>query len=151
MSFIRTFLSFRRYEQVTLTVSILTLVSAVIYAGVTYRMWREMRAQNSTAQGQLQAAQGQAAAAQSQLEASDRPWLKLDFAVSGLAPDGKNGIIFGSDGGMQMNVVPIITNTGHSVATNVFAVVAAILIPQNGDFTRRPENVQAEYCKKAAR
>jgi hypothetical protein len=129
-------------EGLGLSVLIIYTIATIIYACITHNMWQEMQTQTGISQQTLRTGQRQ-------LEATERPWLKISFAVQRLASKG-NGIDFNTDGSLQLSLLAIITNTGHSVATDVVVPMKAFLAYDTDTIFKKPLRVQSEMCDKVA-
>jgi len=110
-----------RREWYGLGLQFLTLAAVIAYACITYRQWKT---------------------AETQLEATERPWLKINFAAE--------PVTF-HDGGMQLSVHANITNVGHSVATGVIVPIKMFLASNANDIFKEPLKRQMEFCDAIAK
>jgi hypothetical protein len=102
----------------------LGFIVAAVYAGLTYRMFRQMQTQTDTAHRQL--------------EATERPWVKIDFKI------GVQGLTFDA-GGFSLPLEAVFNNIGHSTATSAFAATKMFLASGNAIFTE-PIKRQHDLC-----
>jgi hypothetical protein len=111
----------------------LAFVAAAIYAGISKYQLGELKRQADSASAQI-------GIMQKQLEATDRPWLKVD------APQLALPLTFDADGVMHAHFSITVSNVGKSAATNVM-LIAGIVIPKQGaELFTEPAKMQKEAC-----
>lgn len=116
------------FEGFGLLILITYTVATIVYACITHNMWKEIRTQTETGQKQL--------------EQSERPWLKVDMAVTWFE--------FTAEGGARVTVQPHISNVGQSVATDV-TFTAEMVVPEMDNqnrYFRVLKERQKEICDK---
>jgi hypothetical protein len=116
----------------TFWLGVLTCLTLTFYAWVTFRQWRTMRDQAALMQDQL-------GVFNKQLEATDRPWLKVDVQ----APQSFRRT------GDSLSLVLVITikNVGKSVATNIETPFRIYPQAWGTDVFQEPIKQQADLCK----
>ena len=123
----------------TTLATVVMAVATAIYAVYAGRQWKAIKDQLPELHAAAEAAKDSAKATGKQLEMSERPWMKAEFSV-------QQPIEFQANGDMGVRVHVVMTNIGHSVATDVRLVLGAD--PEGGGlwFTQVPKE-QKDMCE----
>lgn len=111
-------------------VELFALIGLGIYTTFAALQWREMQKATEATKRAL-------AISQQQLEATERPWLKIDFIPE--------PVTF-QQGGMQFSMHAHITNIGHSVATGIIIPIKMFLASDANGMFKEPLIQQKELC-----